>query len=119
MNSEPDFTDQLQLYTAKMRMESDPMWKVGVQAYQQQLKADAVRIAIADLEEARWRFSQVLTPFLPEPSESQPVALQSDPAPQFNGHQTGFDHEAEFFGNDPYQTGQVNPQWRDILGRAG
>jgi len=95
VNNEPDFTDQLEAYTAKMRMENDPMWGVGVQAYQQKMKADAVRLAIADLEEARWRFSQVLTPFLPEPVESQPVALQSDLAPQFNGHYAD-DYEEAF-----------------------
>lgn len=91
-NSELDFTDQLELYTAKMRMESDPMWRVGVQAYQQQLKADAVRLAIADLEEARWRFSQVLSPFLPETAKRPPVALSEAPA----AHQ-----EQPYYDDDP------------------
>jgi hypothetical protein len=84
VTNEPDFADQLALYTAKMRMENDPMWRVGVQAYEQQMKADAVRMAIAGLEESRWQFSQVIAPFLPEIENGAPVALQSAPAQSFN-----------------------------------
>lgn len=113
MTNNRDLIDQLDLYSAKMRQERDPIWRAAVEAERMRIRADAARMAIADMEEARWRFSQVLTPFLPEPSESQPVALQSDPAPQFNGHQTGFDHEAEFFGHEPAS------EWADILRRAG
>lgn len=105
MTNERDFTDQLEAYTAKMRMENDPVWRVGVQAYQQQLKADAVRIAIADLEEARWRFSQVLVPFLPEPAESQPVALSGAPAGYSNGHYAGDFHDYDDDGLPRFMNG--------------
>lgn len=86
MTYEPDFTDQLETYRAKMRQENDPVWQVGIQAYQQKLKADAVRLAIADLEAARWQFSQVLVPFLPEPAKPEPVALHGVPAGHSEGH---------------------------------
>jgi hypothetical protein len=78
MNNPPDFKDQLEVYAAKMRMENDPMWRVGVEAERTRMKADAARMAIADLEESRWQFSQAIIPFMPEPA---PVALQSAPEP--------------------------------------
>jgi len=86
MNSDRELIEQIDLYAAKMRQEADPLWRAAVEAERMRIRADAARMAIADLEEARWRFSQVLTPFLPEPTESQPVALQSDPMPTFNGY---------------------------------
>lgn len=105
MTHQPDFTDQLEFYTAKMRMENDPMWRVGVEAERTRMRADAARLAIADLEESRWQFSQAIAPFLPAPAEPAPVSLSEAAAhPYMNGHHA--DHYAE---DDPLPN--VVRQW--------
>jgi hypothetical protein len=109
MNYERDFIDELSDYAAKMRQEYVSIDDVLDHAVEHAAKIRVARKLISEAEHGRLQFSNALAPFLPERA---PVALQSDPTPQYNG-QHGFDREGEFFGHEP------ESEWAGILRRAG
>lgn len=83
MTYQRDFIDELTDYAAKMRQEYTTIDDVLEQAVEHRVKVRVARKILAEAEEGRLQFSRALAPFLPERA---PVALQSDPAPRFNGH---------------------------------
>lgn len=91
MNYERDLIDDLTDYTTKMRQEYFSVDDVLDHAIEHAAKIRVARKLISEAEHGRLQFSNALRPFLPEPA---PVVLQSDPAPQFNGHY------ADPFGDD-------------------
>lgn len=98
MNNSPDFTDQLELYAAKMRQEHGVIEgdEALVRMIRYRAKLRALHEEACETESMRRTVSMALAPFAPE---RPPVALQSAPA---QPARFGFDSEAEFFGDDLY-----------------
>lgn len=93
MNYERDFIDELNDYTLKLRQEYMTIDQVLDESVEYAAKVRVARKLISEAEQGRLMFSNALRPFLPEPA---PVALQSDPTPQYNGHYAdpnGFDDD--------------------------
>lgn len=109
-------SEAIEAVKRKIVSEAYPSRQAALDAAIAEVDLSVAEYFLTRAEAARTRIYGVLAPLMPElpaPRESPPMALQSDPAPQFNGHQTGFDHEAEFFGHEPAS------EWADILRRAG
>lgn len=106
-------TDAIDGIRRKMNQEHEALQDADVvRAIRVRCRLRALREELYETEVERLSCYQALVPFLPETAESQPVALQSDPTPQYNG-QHGFDREGEFFGHEP------ESEWAGILRRAG
>lgn len=88
MTYQRDFIDELTDYSEKIRQEHaairDEQALVGLIRYRARLRA--LHEEVYETEVMRGAVSQALRPYLPEPAQPAPVALQSDPTPHVNGH---------------------------------
>lgn len=89
MTYQRDFIDELTDYSEKIRQEHaairDEQAMVSMIRYRARLRA--LHEEVYETELMRGTVSEALRPFLPEPAESQPVALSEAPAHNhMNGH---------------------------------
>lgn len=95
-----DHTLSEAIEAVRMKMVSDayPARQAAIDAAIAEVDLSVAEYFLSRAEATRERVYGFLAPRMPEiaaPQESQPVALQSDPAPQFNGHYAD-DYEEAF-----------------------